>query len=608
MSTEMRFLLAIVLMVAVLVLTNLLFPPVPPEEVEGPAAGDSVAGAPADTPAGAAGEDTGRASPAAPEGEAPAGPELVEAPGAGDPGEEVTREGGAREDPFGGRLTREPDSVALQPGEAPGEVADRITVEGPLYTYTFSPVGGRLVSARLPDFSSFVFDGPVELIRPDGSGALGVRFLVSGDTLDLRDLSFEVEPEGGLRLSEGGGPRSLHFTYRHPSHPFTYRVTYTFHPDQYVVDVSGEVSGVDAELVLTDLGTGLPFNEEREQDEVRASAYVVNHYRQGIRAERLNKVDEARVEEGPLLWAAFKSKYFLLAVLAGSEEDEEVYLGGALVRPVPGNENAVAVAVSQSVRSGGNYDFRLFMGPQEFARLSNLGDDLQNVNPYGWKFFRPIFRPFVGIIIAILTFFHENLKIGYGWVLILFGILMRVVLFPLNQKAMKSQMKNMAVQPLLQEIQAKYKDNPEKLQKEMMKLYKEHGFNPLGGCLPMLLPFPVLIALFFVFQNTIELRGVSFLWLPDLSAPDPFFILPVFLGVSMFLLQWVSMRSMPQSNPQMKMMMYVMPIMMVFIFFQLASGLNLYYATANIATLPQQIYIARERKKQQAKAPLKLDS
>jgi YidC/Oxa1 family membrane protein insertase len=155
----------------------------------------------------------------------------------------------------------------------------------------------------------------------------------------------------------------------------------------------------------------------------------------------------------------------------------------------------------------------------------------------------------------------------------------------------------MAVQPLVQEIQSKYKDNPERLQKEMMKLYKEHGFNPLAGCLPMLLPWPVLIALFFVFQNTIEFRGVPFLWLPDLSAPDPLYLLPLFLGVSMFLMQWVSMRSVEQTNPQMKMMMYIMPVMMVFIFFRLASGLNLYYATANIATIPQQVWIAKERRK-----------
>jgi YidC/Oxa1 family membrane protein insertase len=109
----------------------------------------------------------------------------------------------------------------------------------------------------------------------------------------------------------------------------------------------------------------------------------------------------------------------------------------------------------------------------------------------------------------------------------------------------------------------------------------------------------VLIALFFVFQNTIELRGVPFLWLPDLSAPDPLYILPVFMGASMFAMQYVSLKTVPQTNQQAKMMMYIMPIFMVFIFFKLASGLNLYYATANIATIPQQIWINRERKKMQ---------
>jgi YidC/Oxa1 family membrane protein insertase len=166
----------------------------------------------------------------------------------------------------------------------------------------------------------------------------------------------------------------------------------------------------------------------------------------------------------------------------------------------------------------------------------------------------------------------------------------------------------MAVQPLVQEIQKNYKDNPEKLQKEMMRLYKEHGFNPLAGCVPMLLPWPVLIALFFVFQNTIELRGVPFLWLPDLSAKDPLFILPVMLAVSMFLMQWVSLRSLDQPNPQMKMMMWLMPGMMLFIFMNLASGLNLYYATANIATIPQQVWIANERKKMRGRPPPKLSS
>ena len=119
-------------------------------------------------------------------------------------------------------------------------------------------------------------------------------------------------------------------------------------------------------------------------------------------------------------------------------------------------------------------------------------------------------------------------------VLVLFGILVRLVLWPLNQKAMRSTMAMQAIQPELKAIQDKYKEDPAKLQQEMFKLYKEHGVNPLGGCWPMLLPMPVLLALFFVFQNTIELRGQAFLWLPDLSRPDPLYIIPVIMGLSMF--------------------------------------------------------------------------
>ena len=131
----------------------------------------------------------------------------------------------------------------------------------------------------------------------------------------------------------------------------------------------------------------------------------------------------------------------------------------------------------------------------------------------------------------------------------------------------------------MQEIREKYKDDPQKQQEAMMRLYKEHGFNPLGGCLPMLVPFPVLITLFFVFQNTIAFRGAEFLWLPDLSLRDPLYILPVFLVASMFGLQWVSAHlSGMEQNQQMKMMMYFMPLMMGVIFFTLPAGLNLYYA------------------------------
>ncbi|MDX1566551.1 MAG: membrane protein insertase YidC [Longimicrobiales bacterium] len=594
MRTEVRFLLAIVLMMGVLVGTNLLFPPAPPEEGT---PGDTIPGAPVGEPGdtGApvaqppvAGERDSRQDAAPREGaeSEPAAPEI--------PGQ-------AQEDPGAGVVPTTPDTVTAQQ-----EAEDRrITVEGPLYRYDFSTRGARLLSAELLEFESFTREGPVELI-PEGADALGHRLVVGSDTLDLRNVPFEVEPAGGLRLLTGEGASELTFTYEHPTAPFVFRVVYTFQPDSYIARVDGQVQGLQDAVLFTDLGDGIAFNEQDRGQDLQAMAYVGNHLQEGITAWNVQDVEEDRVvRDGPFLWAAFKSKYFVFALLPGSDEREEVRLGGLIARDLE-EEGRVAVTATHPIASDGSFAYRAFMGPQDFARLTAIGDDLEDVNPYGWRFFRPIIRPLVGIVMAALTFLHDTLGWGYGWVLILFGVMMRVVFFPVYQKAMKAQLRNMAVQPLLKEIQEKYKDQPEKLQKEMMKLYKEHGFNPLAGCLPMLLPWPVLITLFFVFQNTIELRGVEFLWLPDLSSPDPLYLLPIFLGLSMFGIQYVSYRSMDEPNPQMKMMMWIMPGVMVFIFLNFASGLNLYYATANIASLPQQIWIAQERKKARKHGPPKL--
>jgi len=157
-----------------------------------------------------------------------------------------------------------------------------------------------------------------------------------------------------------------------------------------------------------------------------------------------------------------------------------------------------------------------------------------------------------------------------------------------------------AVAPLLKQVQDRYKNEPERLQREMMKLYKEHNVNPFGGCLPMLLPMPVLFALFFVFANTIEFRGVPFLWLPDLARSDPYYIIPIVMGLSMFVLSKVGQIGVPP-NPQAKTMLYFMPAFMTLLFLRFASGLNLYYAVSNIFSIPQQYMIARRRLRDQGK-------
>jgi YidC/Oxa1 family membrane protein insertase len=198
------------------------------------------------------------------------------------------------------------------------------------------------------------------------------------------------------------------------------------------------------------------------------------------------------------------------------------------------------------------------------------------------------------LIVKILLWMHENLNLAYGWVLVLFGIAVRVVLWPLNQKAMKSSMAMQALQPELKALQDRHKTEPQKMQQEMLKLYRTHNVSPLGGCLPMLIPMPVLFALFFVFANTIEFRGAPFLWLPDLSRADPLYIIPVLMGISMYGLSKIGQIGMPP-NPQATMLLYVMPVMFTVIFLQFSSGLNLYYAVSNIASIPQQWLISRER-------------
>jgi YidC/Oxa1 family membrane protein insertase len=562
-------------MFVILVGTNLLFPPVVPEADIAADSAEVEAGVGASDPAVSNGTPstptvpaTGEVTPTVPGGVAPS------------------------------------DVVAVTQGAS---AEQRVVVRGPLYEYEFSSLGARLVSARLPEFLSLNQEGVVDLLPPGAAGYLSQRLLVGADTVDLSSAAYRVEPERGLELREGGGAQTLSFIYEHPTEPFRFEMEYTFDPELYLVDVRGSTSGVARPVLLTDLGEGLAFAEADSAQEARMMAYVHNHIGDGIESTLLTRAEPTFVE-GPLLWAAFRSKFFVIALLAGESEEavtDSEYLTALIVSESALPER-IRVEAAQTIGNDGAFSYRLFMGPQVYTRLSSLGQGMEEVNPYGWRFFRPIVRPFVSVIMVILAFLHTNLSIGYGWVLIVFGVAMRVVLFPLNHKAMKAQLRNMAVQPLVQEIQKRYKDNPEKLQKEMMRLYKEHGFNPLAGCLPMLLPWPVLIALFFVFQNTIELRGVPFLWLPDLSAKDPFYVLPILLAISMFLMQWVSMRSLDQANPQMKMMMYIMPPMMLFIFLNLASGLNLYYVTANIATIPQTMWIANERMKMKGRPAPKL--
>lgn len=564
---EKRVVLAVVLTIAVIFLTNILFPPPPVPDAGGPTGVDSMAL-----------ESPGAVEPAVEPGAAPAGDEAG---------------GRETEDALTGR------DLNRLPGAAEEIEHDTVVVRSDLYELRFSTLGARMVGARLLGYESYApranGDDRVQLIRP-GDGVFGYRVAAAGDTASLSGRLFEADRRE-VQVGPQSGADSLRMAYEFPGSGVRFVVVYRFEADSYVVEVTGRLEGFGDQgwSVITSVGGGLPTNEKDSKEDFAQLAVVTNGQAGGIESLQIDKIGPGEVrtaEGGPFHWVAVKNKYFLIALVAPEEGPK---FGGLVARGGQA-EHEASTATSMPVPAGSaGFRFEAYVGPQEYRRLEAMGQDLEGVNPYGWRWLRPIIRPLVGIVMLILGWMHETLSLEYGWVLILFGVMMRVVLFPLYQKSMRAQMAQMQVQPLMKELQEKHKDDPQKLQTEMMKLYKEHGVNPLAGCLPMMLPMPILFTLFFVFQGTIEFRGVPFLWLPDLSLKDPIYVIPLLMGVSMFLLSWIGQRGMDQTNPQMKMMTYVLPVVFTVMFAGFPSGLNLYYTTSNIASLPQQLYLSRER-------------
>jgi YidC/Oxa1 family membrane protein insertase len=483
-------------------------------------------------------------------------------------------------------------AAALAQAKAPADTSagERVSVSSPLYRYTFSTRGARLVAAEPLDYRSFApgDTGRAQLI-PRGTEFLAYGLVVGNDTLSLAGWEFTPSQQ---EVTVGADSAVVNWVAQRG--PLTVRLQYVFTANEYLFHVRGTVLGLGAGgLVLVGLGPRLRVVDADSASDLRAYGVVTKA--SSTENVSFGKLEPGKRRElpGPFEWVALKSKYFMAAVLTVAEGEPR--LGGAVAMggPREGHYATRADVRASLAAPGGKFRFAVYVGPQEYSRLARIGHELEDINPYGW-IFRPVIRPFSIWIVRILLWMHDVLSLAYGWVLILFGLAVRVLLWPLNQKAMRSSVAMQAIQPEVKALQDRLKNDPQKLQQEMFKLYKEHGVNPLGGCLPMLIPMPVLFALFFVFANTIEFRGVPFLWLPDLSRADPLFIIPIVMGLSMFAVSRIGQIGVPP-NPQAKMMLYVMPVMFTVLFLRFSSGLNLYYAVSNIASIPQQWLIARER-------------
>ena len=463
-------------------------------------------------------------------------------------------------------------------------------------TYTLSNRGGIPTSVILEDHQSRHPADKSHKVELLGAGKPLANYwlLLGRDTIALDTIIFHVAREQtashtSTRYTASVGARTMGITYTFPSD----------RTNDYLITVSATVSnGPPESALLIKLPETIHSNEADTVDDLNHLAISYRPRRGDVNSVAFSKLDSAEVrhEGGPINWVAIRNKYFLVAFRAVSAPFSALQLQRAFPSGKIPAHALVNVTLPLTQEGGGV--FEIYAGPQNFERLQQLGGDLDQVNPYaGWL--HGVVQPFATIVMKALLWMKRTTQLNYGWVLVLFGVIIRLILWPLNQGAMRTSMKMQRLQPELQALQKKHSDDPKRQQEAIMKVYKEHGMSPLSplmGCLPMLLPMPVLFALYYVFQNTIEFRGVPFLWLPDISLRDPFYITPLLMGASMFVMSWIGMRNSPP-NPQAKMMGYMMPVMLTVLFLNFASGLNLYYAVQNVAALPQQWLLARERGK-----------
>jgi len=482
-------------------------------------------------------------------------------------------------------------------------------VETPFYRILFTNVGGGPAQVELLQHQKYD-NTQVTLIADTLRSAYNVGFLSTENyNIDTQDLLFTSrEGAGEITVREGESTTLSFDLVLEDGRTLTFE--YLINGDGYELGLNIYFDGV-RELIsgsYYELGwqPRLRTTERsRDQETQYAGAYVYA----GGAMESINLTSAGTEREtltGNIDWVSTKSKFFTQIIKPEADTD-----GAILLADVTGEGEDIRTHYRSILRSvipqDGASNFRLYIGPLDHIHLNNFDDAAYEMVDTGFAFLRWFSDPFVKwIVLPFFTFFGGILP-NYGLVIILFGLAVKIVLYPLTKKSFESMAAMRELQPEMKALQEKHKDDPTKQQQATMKLFKTAKVNPLGGCLPNLLQAPVLITLWRYFQNSIEIRQESFLWAQDLSAPDPILQLPFtipFLGdfiggfvLLMSLTMVVQMRisgSGAASNPQMKVFQYVLPVVLFFFFNQFASGLSLYYLIYNALSIGQQMLINKQ--------------
>ncbi|MBZ0267534.1 membrane protein insertase YidC, partial [bacterium] len=456
---------------------------------------------------------------------------------------------------------------------------------------TFDSRGARLVRAELPGFDE-AGHGAVQLIPQGGAGALASIVGKGEQTYPLDQFEFDL-------VSDTRGPAGRRITWELALEELTLQKTFQVPNDGYLIQVEHQLLRDRAGLSVWGLSwAGGMRRTEEKLGSSRGSYFSATAMAEG----ELQRKDANAARKGPLefpghtFFVSVQNTYFLGAIVPREEGQ-----GPARLWRVPGQEDEAAMAAEiLAERSQGlaadTVAYDVYIGPLDYAGLKALDLGIERTVDLGASWIQPLSR----LILSLLISLHHVIP-NYGFTIILFSAAMNLLFFPLTFKSTKSMRAMSELKPQLDALKEKHKDDQTKLSEATMRLYKEAGVNPLAGCLPILVQMPIFFALYAVLFHTIELRQEPFLfWVTDLSQPDVIFnlpfslpfigsgfcVLPLIMGFTSFLQSKQTM-----VDPNQKMMMYMMPVMMTVIFFTMPSGLVLYWLTSNLFTISTKFFM-----------------
>ncbi len=513
--------------------------------------------------------------------------------------------------------TLAPPAAPTEPHEPAAAAAEEpVTIETTLYKVTFTNRGAQVQSWILKDYAAK--DGqPVELVPPNwkNGGALPLALdLDDKELADRANAALFVTEQSEVPAIEGHmAGRSLRFTWADES-GLKVEKALVFRDGEFTIDlhVSTTRAGQPVPSRVT-WGPGFGVQEDVAPTRFHYEGQLT-YLDQGVvtRKARGALSGEERHAASGLAWAGLEEQYFAALIIPATPSDDFVLRTftpkASPDGKTPSAENLVAVPVGEAGAT-------LFVGPKRYNLLASLGHGLEAAV---WFSNYAIFLwPARGLFHALI-WIHEHVTSNYGLAMVLLTLALRIVLFPLNQYSMLSMRKMQAqmqrVQPKVNSIRNKHKkkdaESRKKMNEEMMALYQREGINPVGsmsGCLPMFAQFPILIAFYDMILAAVELRGAPFYgWIHDLSRTDPYGITPILTGITMFAQQMMSMtKTTDPAQRQQQRMMLIMPVIFTYTFFQMPSGLALYWFVNNLLGIGQQWLVNRHMKAFEA-APQKV--